>query len=207
MSVLILGAGGHGKVIADILLKQGVSIAGFLDDNPSTWGSKALGLPILGGIDEYTQYTPTGLILGIGSNQVRQRIVSRLGQTVEPLWINAVHPTATIALDVQLGKGVVLAAQTVINTGSRIGNHVIVNTGATIDHDCNVQDFCHIAPGVHMAGGVTVGTGTLLGIGAAVTPYRTIGAWSTVGAGATVVHDIPEHVTAMGTPAHWKSQS
>ena len=182
MKVLILGAGGHGKVVADILLKQGMSVLGFLDDDPALWGNEQLGIPILGGIDQFARYSPEGLVLGIGSNRVRQRIVTRLGGCAEPLWI---------------------AANVVINADSSIGDHVIVNTGATVDHDCTLCDFCHVAPGVHLAGGVTIGTGTLMGIGSVTIPLCSIGEWSTIGAGATVIRDIPSRVTAIGTPARW----
>ena len=203
MKVLILGAGGHGKVVADILLKQGMSVLGFLDDDPALWGNEQLGIPILGGIDQFARYSPEGLALGIGSNRVRQRIVTRLGGCAEPLWINAIHPNATIGMNVRLGRGVVLAANVVINADSSIGDHVIVNTGATVDHDCTLCDFCHVAPGVHLAGGVTIGTGTLMGIGSVTIPLCSIGEWSTIGAGATVIRDIPSRVTAIGTPARW----
>lgn len=201
--VLILGAGGHGKVVADILLCQRVPLLGFLDDNPATWKSECLGLPVLGAIESYQDYKPTGLVLGIGNNRVRQKIVERLSQEAEGLWINAIHPTAILADSVQLGNGVVIAAGTVVNPDTVLGDHLIVNTGATIDHDCVIEEYVHLAPGVHLAGGVKVGQGTLIGIGAAVIPYRSIGCWATVGAGAVVVRDISNKVIAKGVPARW----
>lgn len=201
MSVLILGAGGHAKVVADILHCHAIPILGFLDDNPALWRTQPLGIPVLGPIDSYPEYAPTGLLLGIGANRARHAIVTRLGSGADHLWINAIHPTAAIAAHVRLGRGVVVAAQAVINIDSTIGDHVILNTAATVDHDCRVEDFSHLAPGVHLAGDVAIGTGAMIGIGAVVLPGRRIGEWATIGAGATVVHDIPANVTAVGTPA------
>lgn len=201
MSVLILGAGGHGKIVADILHCHAVPILGFLDDNPALWGTQPLGIPVLGPIDGYLDHAPSGLLLGIGSNHVRHAIVTRLGSGADHLWINAIHPTATISAHVRLGRGVAVVAQAVINVDSTVGDHVILNTAATVDHDCSVESFSHLAPGVHLAGDVTISRGVFVGIGAVVLPGRRIGDWATIGAGATVVHDIPAHVTAVGTPA------
>ncbi|HUS13048.1 MAG TPA: hypothetical protein VMZ30_21430, partial [Pyrinomonadaceae bacterium] len=96
--VLVLGAGGHGKVVADILLLSGIKVLGFLDDNDHSTGMVHLGLPVLGKIDEYARHAPDGLVLGIGSNRVRRMIVGRLGAAAESLWINAIHPRATVAV-------------------------------------------------------------------------------------------------------------
>lgn len=201
--ILILGAGGHGKVVADILTCQGIGVLGFLDDNPATWGSSCLGLPTLGGINTYKDYAPDGLIIGVGQNRVREALVQRLGKAADALWINAIHPSTIIAPSVCLGIGIVIAAGAVINPEASIGDHTIINTGATIDHDCQIGGFCHIAPGVHLAGAVTVGEGSLLGIGSAVIPLRNIGEWTIVGAGAVVIRDVPSNVTAKGIPARW----
>ncbi len=202
--VLILGAGGHAKVVADILLQQGVSVLGFLDDNRERWNSTMLGLPVLGGIDRYCDHHPGGLLLGIGENSVRQTLVNRLGEAASTLWVNAIHPRSTIAPSVALGRGIVVAAGVVVNPDTIIGDHVILNSSATVDHDCAVGDYSHLAPGVHLAGGVRIEEGTLLGIGSVVTPYCSVGRWSVVGAGAVVVRDIPSQVVAKGVPAHWQ---
>lgn len=201
--VVIFGAGGHAKVVADILQLQGIEVAGYLDDNPSLWDKKLLGLPVLGGIDTYSDFLPCKFICGIGSNTTRKKIVGYLDDVGKDCWLTAVHPRATVARNVELGCGSVVAAHAVINSDCFIGEHVIVNTGATVDHDCTLSDYVHIAPGVHLAGGVNVAEGTLIGIGSQAIPGCNVGAWSTVGAGATVVADIPDYVTAKGTPARW----
>src|SRR5438309_650371 len=101
--VLVLGAGGHAKVVADILLCQGVPVRGFLDDESASWGTTRLGLPVLGGIATYADYQPEGLMLGIGSNAARRRLVADLGPAAQALWRNAIHPRATVAASVRLG--------------------------------------------------------------------------------------------------------
>lgn len=197
--VFIIGAGGHAKVVADILLLQGYTIVGYLDDNPAAWDTRPLGLPVLGSIDSYAQFNPDALALGIGANHVRRALFER----IPGLWINAIHPTATIASSVQMGQGIVAAAHSVINPDTKIGNGVIINTGATVDHDCNIGDYAHIAPGAHLAGSVVIGSGTLVGIGAQIVPSCSVGERAIIGAGATVIGDVPPHVTAVGTPARW----
>lgn len=201
--VLVLGAGGHAKVVADILLCQGLDVLGFLDDDPATWGTECLSLKVLGAVRNLGRYAPCKLVMGIGSNQSRQRIVGQLGTDATDLWINAIHPRATLAASVRLGIGAVIAAGVIINPDTVLGNHVIINTGATVDHDCRIGDYVHIAPGTHLAGGVTVGQGALLGVGVSVAPSHSVGEWAVVGAGAAVVRDIPGGVTAKGVPARW----
>jgi sugar O-acyltransferase (sialic acid O-acetyltransferase NeuD family) len=205
--LLIVGAGGHAKVVADILLSQGANIIGFLDDDPSTWGGTRLGLPVLGGIDSYAGYSPDGLVMGVGSNMARKQVVERLGGEAGGLWRNAIHPKATVANSVRLGVGIVVAARAVVNPDSVLGDHVIINTGAIVDHDCTIGTYAHIAPGARLAGGVRVGEGTLIGIGASVIPLRALGGWAIVGAGAVVIDDIPDGVTAKGVPARWERAS
>ncbi|MDQ2787150.1 MAG: NeuD/PglB/VioB family sugar acetyltransferase [Chloroflexota bacterium] len=199
--VLILGAGGHAKVVADILCCQGTPVRGFLDDNPATWGATRLGLPVLGGIATYREYMPSGLILGIGDIAARRAVVERLGVGVHDLWCNAIHPHATVAHSARLGRGVAVMARGVVNPDAILGDHSVVNTGATVDHDCVIGAYAHIGPGAHLAGGIRVGIGALIGVGANITPWLTIGDDTVVGAGSVVVGDVPAHVTVKGIPA------
>ena len=199
--VLVLGAGGHGKVVADVLLSQGVAVLGFLDDDPSTWELTRLGLPVLGRIDTYASHNPVGLVMGIGDNRARRHLVERLGAQANDLWISAIHPRATIARSARLGRSLVIAAGAVINPDSVLGDHVIVNTGATVDHDCTIADYAHLAPGAHLSGGVKIGMGALIGTGSSVAPGNSVGDWAVVGMGAAVVRDVPSGVIVKGVPA------
>jgi sugar O-acyltransferase (sialic acid O-acetyltransferase NeuD family) len=203
MRVLVIGAGGHAKVVADILESYGIPVLGFLDDDSRLWGEKWHGLSVLGGIDLYAHYQPAGLVLGIGSNEVRQQIAQRLGADAHSLWRCAIHPRAVVAPSAALGQGVVIAAGAIINPDVVLADHIIVNTAASVDHDCVIESFVHIAPGAHLAGNVHVGEGTLIGIGASVIPGKKIGRWSCIAAGAVVTRDIPDSTIAKGIPARW----
>jgi sugar O-acyltransferase (sialic acid O-acetyltransferase NeuD family) len=200
--VLILGAGGHAKVVADILSCQGVPVIGFLDDNPAIWGATRLGLPILGGIATWREHLPGGLILGIGDIIARQAVVERLGPQAYDLWCTAVHPRATVANSVRLGRGVAVMAGAVVNPDTSLGDHSVINTGATVDHDCIIGEYAHIGPGAHLAGGIRIGQGAFIGIGANVAPWLTLGAGAIVGAGSAVIGDVPARVVVKGVPAH-----
>jgi sugar O-acyltransferase (sialic acid O-acetyltransferase NeuD family) len=199
--VLIVGAGGHAKVIADILLLCGRRVLGFLDDQPELWGQTRLGLPVLGAVNNFLEYKPDGLIIGVGDNSARRRIADSLNPAAQKLWCNAIHPRAVVAESVQLGHGIVIAAGAVVNADSRLGNHLIINTSASVDHDCTVADFAHVAPGVRLGGKVTVGQGAFLGIGSSLIPGLHIGAWTRLGAGSVLIQDLPDGVTAYGIPA------
>lgn len=202
---LIIGAGGHGKVIADMMLVQGMPLMGYLDDDPIHLGQQVLGLPVVGRVEQWRDFDPGGLVIGIGDNVVRRDIMQGLSPEANSLWITVVHPRATVAGSARLGTGTVVVAGAVINPKVVIGQHTIINTGATVDHDCVIGDFVHIAPGANLAGDVHVEEGAFLGIGCCVIPGCKIGAWAVVGAGAVVVRDVPPGVTAKGVPARWSA--
>lgn len=205
MRVVIIGAGGHAQVVADILLRMynasaDIQPIGYLDDNPLLIGKRFLDLPVLGKVVELNQINHDAVIVGIGDNAMRQRIFEMVQRNGEQVAI-ARHPQAVIAPDVRIEPGSVICAGVVINTGSIIGANVILNTGCTIDHHCRVEDHAHIAPGVHLGGEVAVGEGALIGIGATVMPRCHIGAHSVVGAGACVTKSVPPGLTVVGVPA------
>jgi sugar O-acyltransferase (sialic acid O-acetyltransferase NeuD family) len=211
MRVLILGAGGHAQVVADILLRlrdAGTEVApiGFLDDDPGLVGCRYLGLPVLGTLSDLDQIPRDAVLVAIGDNSTRRRIFERLQAHGERFAI-ACHPRATIAPGVDVGPGSMICAGAVVNTGATIGANVILNTGCTVDHHNRVGDHAHIAPGVHLGGEVTVGEGCFVAIGSSVIPGRTIGPWSMIGVGSAVTKDIPAGVTAVGVPARIVNRS
>jgi sugar O-acyltransferase (sialic acid O-acetyltransferase NeuD family) len=205
MRILVLGAGGHGQVVADILLRMadegaGLTVAGYLDDNPSLTGQHLLGLKVLGRFADRPSVPHDAVVIAVGSNRTRQRLATELTLQGERFVI-ACHPRAVIAPDVEIGPGSMVCAGAVINPASEIGAHAILNTGCTIDHHNRIGDYAHIAPGVHLGGDVLIGAGTLVGIGSSVLPRHSVGEWAVIGAGSVVTRNIPSRVTAMGIPA------
>ena len=203
--VVILGAGGHGQVVADILLatqRAGhvVVPVGFLDDNTALHGSSFLGLPVLGSMNALTSLDAEAVVVAVGDNARRQSLFAQASSAGMTL-ANAIHPSAVIAPDVHLGRGVMVCAGAIVNTGSIIGDGVILNTACSVDHHNRIGDFAHVAPGSHLGGGVSIGEGALIGIGCVVLPGTAVGDWAVVGAGSTVIRAVPDHCTAVGSPA------
>jgi len=206
--VVVIGGGGHAKVIVDLLLAAGrYSIAGCVERKPEACSD--LGIPLLGDDLRLPEIYRDGVryaFVAIGDNRVRRRLSARAVELGFEL-ANAVSPTAILSPRVKLGAGIAIMAGVVINACSQIGDGVIVNTGATIDHDCAIGAWAHIAPGSNLAGCVRVGEGAFLGVGCRVIPGVSIGEWTTVGAGGVVIHDLPAEVTAIGVPARVKGES
>lgn len=196
-TVVIIGASGHGKVVADIVNKRGDQVLGFLDDNPEL--SKAfIGLPVLGRVEDYEKYKNALFVVAIGDANIREKIVEALKDVN---WYTAIHPAAVVStLDTKIGEGTVIMANAVINPGAEVGNHCIINTGAIVEHDNKLADFVHISVGAKLAGSVTVGKGTWVGIGASISNNVTICTECMIGAGAVVVKDIVEMGTYVGVP-------
>lgn len=200
--LILIGAGGHGKVVADIahVMQKWESIE-FLDDqfpkltNISSW-------QVTGKIDEYINLIDKQLSFGVtvGSNKLRLDIIHRLIKSGLHL-PTIVHPTAFVSESNILGDATVVMAQAAINIGSQIGSGCIINTGSTVDHDCILADGVHVSPGGHLAGGVKIGERSWIGLGATVNPGITIGNDVIVGAGAVVINDIGEGLTVVGSPA------
>ncbi len=195
--VVVIGAGGHGKVVVATLQAAGVKVAGIYDDDPGRLGDEVLGVPVVGAARELGTATGRPAVLAVGDNRARQRLAAEL-----PLaWVSVVHPSAVVHPSVRLGPGSVVFAGAVVQPDTEIGAHAIVNTGSRIDHDCRIGDFVHVAPGVNLAGGVVIEDGSFIGIGSCAVPGVRVGAWATVGAGAAVVRDVREGTTVVGVPA------
>ncbi len=199
IKVYIIGAGGHGQVVADALLSIGITPAGFLDDNEVLFGKTILDIPVLAPVVKAREMEGE-FVVAIGDNATRKKIVEFLHFPDEK-YLTVVHHSVVLGKDVKIGAGSMIIGGVVINTGTVIGKHTIINTSVSVDHHNVIGDFVHIAPGSHTGGAVKVKEGAFLGIGVSVIPGKTIGNWAVIGAGASVITDIPDNVTAVGVPA------
>ena len=205
MEVVIVGAGGHGQVVAEALWRAwerdgAMHPVGFVDDDAALLGRKVGDLPVVGSMVALSELTHDAVVVAIGDNRIRKRVFDCLTHRAERI-VAVQHPSAIVAPDVRIGRGSVICAGAIVSVGSVIGDNVIVNTGATIDHHSAIADHAHVAPGVRMGGEVVVGEGALLGVGASVLPGRAIGAWSVVGGGACVTETVRAGTTVVGVPA------
>jgi sugar O-acyltransferase (sialic acid O-acetyltransferase NeuD family) len=191
-SVILQGGGDHARVVLDSLLAQGYNVKALFDPkyNDSLFGVKQLG--------EYShQFEPEAkAIVAIGDNALRKRVVA----LTKHRFINTLHPSAVVSQFSAMGIGNMILHRSVVQAQTTIGNHVILNTGAQVDHDCKIGDYVHIGPGVILCGTVTVGEGAFIGAGSVVIPGIKIGAWSVVGAGSVVIKDIPDFSLVVGNP-------
>jgi len=196
----IVGASGHGKVIADIAEQLGFNVKFYDDAYPEKTHIKHW--TIHGTFADLIALhaTPIDVVVAIGNNDIRLQKTLLLLQNSFNL-ITLIHPTATISQYATIAKGTVVFAGAVINAFAKVGQGCIINTSAVVEHDCNIGDFTHICPNTALAGGVTVGSKSWVGIGSQVRQLITVGNNSVVGAGSTVIKNIPDNVTAFGTPA------
>lgn len=197
--LIIIGASGHGKVVADIARLNGYSGIVFLDNNSEL--KECAGYPVLGS-DSMLAELQGDVFVAIGNSEIRRRIMERDSNRNYP---SLIHPQSVIATDVVIGQGTVIMAGAVINPGTSIGKGCIVNTSSSIDHDCQIGDYCHIAVGAHLCGTVKVGDDTWVGAGAVVINNISICEDCMIGAGAVVVKDITLSGTYIGVPSKKKN--
>lgn len=202
--VMVVGAGGHAKVVIDILRAAGFHIAAVFDDAASRRGEAFRGSTIVGSTADIPGYAAqnglTAFVVAIGDNPTRLALGDKLeGAGLRA--VSAIHPSALLAPGVSLGGGAVVMAGVCINADATLGRHVVINTQATVEHDCVLADGVHIAPGATLCGGVQVGACALVGAAAVVIPLLHIGAYAQIGAGAAVVEAVPEHARVSGVPA------
>lgn len=195
--LIIIGASGHGKVVADIAVLNGYKDIVFLDDDENA--IECAGYQVVGKSDQ----APDGdVFIAVGNAETRKRLMEHYsGRSIPTL----IHPSAVVAKGVEIGIGSVVMAGTVINPGARIGRGVIINTSSSVDHDCVVEDYCHISVGSHLSGTVIVGSKTWIGTGATVSNNVNICGGCMIGAGAVVIKDIVEPGTYVGVPARKKN--
>ncbi len=190
--LIIIGASGHGKVVADIAKLNGYTDIVFLDDNDQV--KECGGYPVVGDSD----HAPEGeVFVAVGNARIRRMLKERYTDRVQPILI---HPNAVIAEGVKIGSGTVVMAGVVVNPGVRIGEGVIINTCSSVDHDCTISDYVHISVGSHLSGTVNVGGDTWIGAGATVSNNVNICGNCMIGAGAVVIKDIVEEGTYVGVP-------
>lgn len=190
--VVIIGAGGHGRVIADIIKQSGDKVLGFLDD------AETKNLPMLGRVRDCVKYKDKYVIIAIGNNEIRRRIAQ---QYLDLNYYTAIHPSAIISPDVKIGEGSCVMPLAVVNNAATIGEHSIINTHATVEHDCVIGDFVHICPGATLCGTVNVGDNTQIGAGTVVKNNINIAADCMIGVSAAVVKDIKKAGVYVGVPA------
>ena len=206
-SIVILGAGGFGREVLDIIIAQNKvskrwKILGFVDENPELKGKVLNGYPVLGSFDWFTKIDlkEIRVVCAIGDNISKKKVVEK-AKGLGLRFANVVHPSVIMTEFVTLGEGVVICAGCILTNQITIGNHVIINLDVTIGHDSIIEDFCTLSPGVHISGRNKIGEGANVGTGAVTIQGIVIGRWSIIGAGAVVAQDIPEKVVAVGVPA------
>jgi sugar O-acyltransferase (sialic acid O-acetyltransferase NeuD family) len=201
---VIMGAGGHGRVVLDILLSAGqCQPVGFLDSNTALHGRRMDGLPILGDLDALPDLRARGVslaVVAIGDNGVRRAMAEQIERAGFEL-INAIHPSANLARNVSLGRNVVVAAGALVCAHCQVGDSVILNTGSIVDHETMIGTAAHVCPGARVAGRVMIESGAFIGIGATVLQSLRIGCEAVVGGGAVVIHDVEPLTTVVGVPA------
>jgi sugar O-acyltransferase (sialic acid O-acetyltransferase NeuD family) len=198
MRIVILGGGGHGAVVAEAVLAAGVhEVLGFCDDDPSQQGVG--GLKHLGPITSAWSVAE-GIVLGVGNSGLRRRWRERaLSNGLQVPVI--IHPHAWVSPAARLGAGAVVMAGAIIQARAVIGDGVIINTAASVDHDCRIGSYSHCAPGARLAGGVSIGEECMVGMMACVIEGRSVGAKAMIAAGAVVIHDVPDGQRVAGVPA------
>ena len=194
--IIVIGSGGHAKVVIDCIRCAGDKIRGILDDEMAA-GTQLLGIPVLGNVDSYVNYPDCRFIIAIGDNAVRKSIAAKLNVQ----WYTAIHPSAVVSEFATVGEGSMILPNAVINSCAEVGKHCIINTSSVVEHDNVIGDFAHISPKAALAGHVTVGELTQVGIGASVRQNTTICSGCLIGAGAAVVKDITEAGVYAGVPA------
>lgn len=198
--VMIIGASGHGKVIADIIHQSGDKVMGFLDDDPTK--KEIHQIPVLGKIEDIQKYKNNFcFIIGIGDNQIRKEIAE---SNPALNYYTAIHPTAVIGEGVRIGNGTAVMAGVVINVDADIGEHCIINTAAVIEHDCIIGDYTHVSPQACLCGNVHVGEECHIGAGVTVINNLSICLKCTIGIGAVVVSNIEKQGIYIGNPAKEK---
>ncbi len=181
-----IGASGHAKVVIETWLACGGSVEGIFDDDPAV--TQLFNYPV-GHDYSLADFKKSKTFISIGSNASRKKLAERISGNYESI----IHPGAIVSPSSTLGKGSILMAASVLNASVLVAQHVIINTSASVDHDCRLSDYVHVAPNAVLCGGVAVGEGSLVGAGATVIQDITIGRWAIIGAGSVITKDVPDY--------------
>jgi sugar O-acyltransferase (sialic acid O-acetyltransferase NeuD family) len=206
--ILIVGAGGHGRGILEILRAVAAAagaacpVAGFLDDDPYVLAATPGGLPVLGNLDEAPRLIGSGhrFLIGVGEPRIRSAVADRLAKN-GAVFATAVHPSAVLYGDVSVAPGCVIGAGVIVAAGTRLCDHVLLNLNATVGHDCLLERFATVGPGANIGGNVTLGEGAFVGLNGTVVPGRSLGSASQLGAGSVLLEDLEAGCIAFGVPA------
>jgi sugar O-acyltransferase (sialic acid O-acetyltransferase NeuD family) len=198
--VVVYGAGGHGKVVAEIFVASGRTLDGFIDDNFALSETTVIGVPVFPATDWLSVHPGATVLLGIGDNCARERAASLVKRHGCKLAI-AIHPAAAIARSAKIAEATVIMPAAVLNPDCEIGEGAIINSGAIVEHDVRVDRYAHLSPNCAIGGGAQIGAYSHVGMGAIVLPLKRVGANCIVGAGAVVIDDIADNQMVYGVPA------
>ena len=191
--IILQGGGEHARVVLDCLLASGEQVIALFDPK---YSGMLMGVPQLGSYS--SDFEPTALaIVAIGDNATRKKVVEK----THHVFTNAIHSSAIISPSVSIGVGNMILHGVIVQAQTKIGSHVIINTGAQVDHDCIIDNYAHIAPGAVLCGTIHIGEGSFIGAGAIIIPGKKIGKGAVVGAGAVIINDVPDFSLAVGNPA------
>lgn len=204
--ILIVGAGGHGKEVHQLLLdinaqRQEWDFLGFVDDDPKKSGTLVHGAPVLGGLPVLARYPECYVVIAIGNVDVKAETAAKITHSRNARFATLAHPSALIGRGVVIGEGVTICAGAILTTDIEVGAHVIVNTGAIISHDCRIGTYSTIAPRAVISGNVQIGDGVDVGAGTTIIQGLKIGSGAAIGAGAVVIADVEKNTTVVGCPA------
>lgn len=191
--MILYGASGHAKVVIDCLLANKVNITGIFDDNQEL--VTLIDIKVIGTY-KHDHLSNEKIIISIGDNLTRKKVSKK----IKHAFGKTIHPSAIISKFARIDEGTVIIHRSIIQSGSRIGKHCILNTMCSVDHDCLLEDFVHISPNAVLCGNVKIGEGTLIGAGASVIPGIRIGKWCVIGAGAAIIDDVPDNSLIVGVP-------
>jgi len=206
IKIVIVGAGGSGKDIFATILRcnkksKEYEVLGFIDDDPKLKGKKVLGKKVLGGLGWFdNKKKNVYCIVAIGDSSIRKKIVKKL-ELKNVNFLTLIDPSVSYPKGLQIGKGSIIQAGSIINPDTKIGEQVFINLDSTIGHDCILEDFVTISTGIHLNGDCYVGEGAYIGTGTVTKDNIKIGKWSVIGAGSVIVNDTKSNSVYMGNPA------